>query len=78
MPVDANDAYTAKQAAEFKERIDQLLAKNRDQQRDLDTLRAANKELADEKDSLLRAADQMREQLEKQTLQTAARANRRS
>jgi anti-sigma-K factor RskA len=60
------------QAKEFKEKLDQLHAANEAQQHDIDTLRAANKGLEDEKDSVLRAADQMRQQLEKQTLQTAA------
>jgi anti-sigma-K factor RskA len=60
------------QAKEFKEKLDQLRAASDAQQHDLDVLRAANKGLKDEKDSVLRAADQMRQQLETQTLQTAA------
>jgi anti-sigma-K factor RskA len=60
------------QGKEFKEKLDQLHAANDAQQHDLEALRAANKGLEDEKDSVLRAADQMRQQLENQTLQTAA------
>jgi hypothetical protein len=52
--------------------LEQLRTKNIEQQHDLDALRAANKQLSDEKDGLLRAADRMREQLEQQNLQTAA------
>ena len=60
------------QSKEFGEKLDQLRTKNIEQQHDLDALRAANKQLSDEKDGLLRAADRMREQLEQQNLQTAA------
>ncbi len=60
------------QSKEFNEKADQRRTKNIEQQHDLDALRAANKQLADEKDGLLRAADRMREQLEQQNLQTAA------
>lgn len=60
------------QSKEFGEKVNQLRTKNIEQQHDLDALRAANKQLADEKDGLLRAADRMREQLEQQNLQTAA------
>ncbi|MGD0060222.1 MAG: anti-sigma factor [Verrucomicrobiia bacterium] len=60
------------QSKEFGGKIDQLHTKNIEQQHDLDALRAANKQLADEKDGLLRAADRMREQLEQENLQTAA------
>jgi anti-sigma-K factor RskA len=60
------------QSKEFKVKLDELHAANDAQQHDLTVLRTANKELEDEKDSVLRAADQMRQQLEKQTLQTAA------
>ncbi|MGA2137811.1 MAG: anti-sigma factor [Verrucomicrobiia bacterium] len=52
--------------------LDQLRVRNNEQQRDLETLRAANRELTDEKDKLLQAADQMRQQLERETVQTAA------
>jgi len=60
------------QRKEFGEKVDQLRTKNIEQQHDLDALRAANKQLADEKDGLMRAADRMREQLEQRNLQTAA------
>jgi anti-sigma-K factor RskA len=60
------------QGKEFNGKIDQLRAKNIEQQHDLDALHAANKQLSDEKDGFLRAADRMREQLEQQNLQTAA------
>lgn len=61
-----------KETKEFKDEMDRLLAKTGEQQRDLESLRTANKKLTDEKDALVRAADQMREQLERQTLQSAA------
>jgi anti-sigma-K factor RskA len=60
------------QSQEFNGKIDQLRTKNIEQQHDLDALRAANKQLSDEKDGLLRAADHMRGQIEQQNLQTAA------
>ncbi len=62
----------AAQSKEFDEMMNRLRTKNIEQQHDLDALRAANKQLADEKDGLLQAADRMREQLEQQNLQTAA------
>jgi anti-sigma-K factor RskA len=62
----------AAQGKEFGEKMDQLRTKNIEQQHDLDALRAANKQLSDEKDGLLRAADRMREQLEQENLQTVA------
>ncbi len=52
--------------------LDQLRVRNNEQQHDLETLRAANRERTDEKDKLLQAADQMRQQLERETVQTAA------
>lgn len=61
-----------KETKEFKDEMDRLLAKNGEQQHDLETVRTINSKLADEKDALVRAADQMREQLERQTLQSAA------
>ena len=60
------------QAKEFKEKMDQLTAANSRQQREMEALRATDHELADEKDAVTHAADQMREQLERETLQTAA------
>jgi anti-sigma-K factor RskA len=62
----------AAQSKEFDEMMNRLRTKNIEQQHDLDALRAANKQLADEKDGLLQAANRMREQLEQQNLQTAA------
>jgi len=60
------------QAKEFKAKTDQLTAANEHQQHDMEALRTTNRELAEEKDAVARAADQMREQLEKQTFQTTA------
>ncbi|MGD1019174.1 MAG: anti-sigma factor [Verrucomicrobiia bacterium] len=60
------------QSKEFSGKIDQLRTKNIEQQHDLDALRAANKQLSDEKDGLLQTANRVREQLEQQNLQTAA------
>jgi len=65
-------AGTDQQAKEFQARLDQLTAANQQQQHDIETLHTANRELTDEKDAVVHAADQMREQLEKQSLQTAA------
>lgn len=62
---------TARVETQAKE-LDQLRVRNNEQQHDLETLRAANRELTDEKDKLLQAADQMRQQLERETVQTAA------
>jgi anti-sigma-K factor RskA len=62
---------TARVETQAKE-LDQLRARNNEQQHDLETLRATNRELTDEKDKLLQAADQMRQQLERETVQTAA------
>jgi anti-sigma-K factor RskA len=60
------------QRKELSDKIDQLHTKNLEQQHDLDALRAANRQLADERDGLLKASDRMREQVEQQNLQTAA------
>jgi anti-sigma-K factor RskA len=60
------------QSKEFNGKLDELRTKNIEQQHDLDALHAANKQLSNEKDELLRAADRMREQLEQQNLQTTA------
>jgi anti-sigma-K factor RskA len=60
------------QSKESSAKIDQLQKKTIEQQHDLDALRAANRQLADERDGLLKATDRMREQLEQQNLQTAA------
>jgi anti-sigma-K factor RskA len=51
--------------------LKQLRAGNEERQRELETLRTANREVADERDSLRRAAEEMRQQIERQTLQTA-------
>jgi anti-sigma-K factor RskA len=60
------------QSKEFREKMGLLRTKNLEQQHDVDALRAANKQLSDERDGLLHATDHMREQLEQQNLQTAA------
>ena len=60
------------QGKSFNDKLEQLRTKNIEQQHDLDALRAANKQLAEEKDGLLKAADRMREQIEQQNVQTAA------
>jgi anti-sigma-K factor RskA len=61
--------YTA-QAQELQEQIDKLRVENAEQQQDLKTLAATNKELETEKGQLQHAADRMREQLEQQIQQT--------
>ncbi|HVM62721.1 MAG TPA: anti-sigma factor [Verrucomicrobiae bacterium] len=60
------------QSKDFNEKLEQLRTKNIGQEHDLDALRAANKQLTEEKDGLLKAANRMREQIEQQNLQTAA------
>jgi len=60
------------QAKQFQGQIDKLRVQNVEQQESLNTLHAANAELSAEKIQLQRAADQMREQLEQQTPQTAS------
>ncbi len=67
-----NLANLTTRVEEQAKELDQLRVKNNEQQHDLETLRAANRELTDEKDKLLQAADQMRQQLERETVQTAA------
>jgi anti-sigma-K factor RskA len=62
---------TARVEAQAKE-LDQLRVRNNEQQHDVEMLRTANQELTDEKDKLLQAADQIRQQLERETVQTAA------
>jgi anti-sigma-K factor RskA len=62
--------YTA-QAQQLQEQIDKLRVENAEQQQDLKTLAATNKELDTEKGQLQHAADRMREQLEQQIQQTA-------
>jgi len=62
---------TARVEAQNK-KLEQFQVSNKQQQHDLETLRATNRELADQKDKLLQAADQMRQQLERETVQTAA------
>jgi len=62
---------TARVEAQTK-KLEQFQVTDKQQQHDLETLRTANRELADEKDKLLQAADQMRQQLERETVQTAA------
>jgi anti-sigma-K factor RskA len=59
------------QNRDFGEKLERLRTRNIEQQHDLDAMRAANKQLSDEKDGLLRAADRMREQIDQQNLQTA-------
>jgi len=59
------------QNKDFGGKLEQLRTKNVEQKHDLDALRAANKQLSEEKDGLLRATDRMRDQVEQQNLQTA-------
>ena len=60
------------QAQQFQEQLVKLRVENVEQQQSLNALRAANTELDAEKVQLQHAADQMREQLEQQNLQTAS------
>lgn len=61
--------YTV-QAQQLQEQIDKLRVENVEQQENLKTLAATNKELDTEKGQLQHAADRMREQLEQQIQQT--------
>lgn len=70
--IDAQAKEYAMQAQQFQEQVDKLRVQNEEQQRNLNTLSAANKALDTEKVQLQRAADRMREQLEQQIQQTAS------
>jgi anti-sigma-K factor RskA len=68
--LEAQSKESAAQARQYQEQVDKLRVENVQQQQDLKTLGAANKELDAEKIQLQRAADRMREQLEQQIQQT--------
>ncbi len=61
--LDAQAREYAAQARQFQEQVDKLRVQNDEQQQNLKTVRAANKELDAEKVQLQHAADRMREQL---------------
>ncbi len=69
--LDAQAREYAAQTQQFQEQVDKLRVQNEEQQRNLNSLSAANKELDAEKVQLQHAADRMREQLEQQIQQTA-------
>jgi anti-sigma-K factor RskA len=69
--LDAQAREYAAQAQQFQKQVEELRVQNEEQQQNLKTLGAANKELDAEKVQLQRAADRMREQLEQQIQQTA-------
>ncbi len=56
------------QSREFRNQTDQLRAKNDEQRLDIEALQAANTRLAAEQTDLQRVADELRQQLEQQTL----------
>lgn len=60
------------QSREFKNQTDQLRAKNEEQRLDVEALRAANGRLAQDKAELIRTADELRMQLDRQNLQVAS------
>jgi anti-sigma-K factor RskA len=70
--LDAQTREHTAQVQQFQEQVDKLRVQNDEQQQNLKTLGAANRELDVEKAQLQRAADRMREQLEQQIQQTAA------
>jgi anti-sigma-K factor RskA len=68
--LDAQAKEHAAQAKQLQEQVDKLRLQNEDEQHNLKSLGAANKELDSEKVQLQHAADRMREQLEQQIQQT--------
>jgi anti-sigma-K factor RskA len=68
--LDTQAKQYAAQAQQLQEQIDKLRVENVEQQQNLKTLAATNKELDTEKSQLQHAADRMRDQLEQQIQQT--------